>query len=104
MNDTRSIGQLRSAREHRPHEPAPAFSSASARNRLGASRDKGVSMAQSETSGRYNNKNLYYIIGGLAFVVIIGAVAYQSGYFGDSSATTTPNVNGSPSTTNTTTP
>jgi hypothetical protein len=59
-------------------------------------------MAQTTTSGRYNNKNLIYIIGGLVVAVVIGAVAYQSGYFGDSSATTTPNANGNPSTTTTT--
>jgi hypothetical protein len=61
-------------------------------------------MAQTTTSGRYNNKNLIYVIGGLVVAVIIGAVAYQSGYFGDSSATTTPNADGSPSKTSTTTP
>jgi hypothetical protein len=60
-------------------------------------------MAQTTTSGRYNNKNLIYIIGGLVVAVMIGAVAYQSGYFGDSSATI-PNANSNPSTTTTTTP
>jgi hypothetical protein len=61
-------------------------------------------MAQTTTSGRYNNKNLYYIIGALGVAVIIGAIAYQSGYFGEGSPATSPDANGNPAKTTTTTP
>jgi hypothetical protein len=60
-----------------------------------------ISWHKHRRGGRHNNKNLYYIIGALGVAVVIGAIAYQSGYFGEDSPTT-PNAN--PSTTNTTTP
>ena len=61
-------------------------------------------MAQTTSSGVYNNKNRNYIIGGVMVAILVGALAYYNGYFGSSSTAIPPNADGSPSTTNTTTP
>ncbi|MDQ7247362.1 hypothetical protein [Dongia sedimenti] len=61
-------------------------------------------MAEVTTGGIRHDR--YFIVGGLAVAVIIGAFAYHNGYFDSTTTTeqtTVPNANGDTTTTTTTT-